>query len=430
MPSKLAVLRHYLLYRRRGRFSTREDVLRYQERAIRRQLDYVTAHTPFYRHLRGRPLADYPMMDKPLLLANFRELNTAGVGLDEAMDFALKAERTREFRPEFRGITVGLSSGTSHSRGVFLLSEEEKARWAGYVLANCLPGGLLERRTIAFFMRANSNLYESVSSSRIRFFFYDIYRDMEEHIRSLREHPPDILVGQPSVLLMLAEAVRAGKLSLRPGRVISIAEVLEAEDAALIQAAFGVPATHQVYQCTEGCLATTCDHGTLHLNEDIVRVDREPLDGRRFIPIVTDFTRRLQPILRYRLNDILVERAEPCPCGLPFTALEKIEGREDDIFVFPGRERTTVTVFPDFIRRCVLFAGDVTDYRVVQDGDGALHVYANADEGVCRRIREELIRLSEDRGFLLPPVSFGPYQFDPSRKLKRVERLSSQERNG
>ena len=70
----------------------------------------------------------------------------------------------------------------------------------------------------------------------------------------------------------------------------------------------------------------------LHLNEDIVYIEREYLDDRRFVPVVTDLERKAQPIIRYRLNDILVERKEPCGCGSPFLALEKIEGREDDVF--------------------------------------------------------------------------------------------------
>ena len=51
--------------------------------------------------------------------------------------------------------------------------------------------------------------------------------------------------------------------------------------------------------------------GTLHLNEDIVYIEREYLDDRRFVPVVTDLERKAQPIIRYRLNDILVEERNP-----------------------------------------------------------------------------------------------------------------------
>nr|MBT2175989.1 CoF synthetase [Streptococcus mitis] len=86
---------------------------------------------------------------------------------------------------------------------------------------------------------------------------------------------------------------------------------------------------HQVYQCTEGFLATTCKQGTLHINEDLVHIEKEYLDQEKgiFVPIITDFMRKTQPIIRYRLNDILIEKKTPCSCGSPFLALERIDGR-------------------------------------------------------------------------------------------------------
>ncbi len=65
----------------------------------------------------------------------------------------------------------------------------------------------------------------------------------------------------------------------------------------------------------------------MHLNEDIVHIQKEYLDeqSRRFVPIITDFSRTSQPIIRYRLNDILTEADKPCLCGSPYTAIERIE---------------------------------------------------------------------------------------------------------
>ncbi|WP_251207959.1 hypothetical protein [Acetatifactor aquisgranensis] len=111
-------------------------------------------------------------------------------------------------------------------------------------------------------------------------------------------------------------------MSITPRIVISIAEVPEWEDEAYLKRAFRLEVIHQVCQCTEGCLASTCACGTLHLNEDIVWIEREYLDGNRFIPIVMDFERKAQSIICYRLNDILVEKKSPCGCGSLFLALE------------------------------------------------------------------------------------------------------------
>ena len=83
------------------------------------------------------------------------------------------------------------------------------------------------------------------------------------------------------------------------------------------------PIIDQVYQATEGFLACTLVPGHLHLNEDIIFVEKEYLDERRFYPVITDFKRSSQPVYRYKLNDILVENPEPCSCGSHYTRIDK-----------------------------------------------------------------------------------------------------------
>ncbi len=359
MTDQLKVLKYYLYYKyilpRNPFLRDRKALKQWQGKKLEKHLAYVAGHAPLYRG--RRKLSSYPVIDKAFMMKHFDRMNTVRISRKEAEAFALRAERDRDFAPKLRGVTVGLSSGTSGHRGIFLVSDEEKVRWAGYVLAKFLPGSILESMDIAFFMRADSNLYQAVNSRRIRFHFFDIYRDMEEHIRRLEALQPRILVGQPSLLLMLGEQVERGALHISPEVLISIAEVLEGEDETRLKKVFRQKVIHQVYQCTEGCLASTCPLGTLHLNEDIVHIGRQYLEGRRFVPIVTDFERKAQPMIRYRLNDILVEREKPCACGSPFLALEKIEGREDDMFSFLDEQGREKWIFPDFIRRCVLFAG-------------------------------------------------------------------------
>jgi len=51
---------------------------------------------------------------------------TAGIRLEGAWKLALTAERMRDFSTTLHGLTVGLSSGTSGSRSVFLASAAER----------------------------------------------------------------------------------------------------------------------------------------------------------------------------------------------------------------------------------------------------------------------------------------------------------------
>lgn len=427
---KLTILKNYLNYKNK-KFKNRDALEAYQKKHIKKQLDYVASKSPFYKGYTGKPLSDYPIMDKKIMMENFNELNTVGIDKEEALAFAIDAEKTRSFSPTLKNITVGLSSGTSDTRGVFLVADKEKDIWAGYILSKVLYGSILDNVKIAFFMRANSNLYESVKSKNIQFEFFDIYKPINENLEKLVAFEPDILVGQPSVLLDVCEYVEQARTDstedvrdfqdkVKPKKVISIAEVLEDADKERIKKVLKVDVIHQVYQCTEGCLATTCEYGTIHLNEDIVHIEKEHIDDERFIPIITDFTRRSQPIIRYRLNDILVEQKEACPCGSCFTALRKIEGREDDVFVFDGEDKERVLVYPDFIRRCILFAGDVTDFRVVQQEDGNITIFIK-DMTQKEAILAEFRKLATDREFSLPEIDFLEYTFDKKKKLKRVE---------
>lgn len=451
MNEQLRILGYYLYYKYGLKFHSRAGLERWQGKKLRRHLRFVAEHSPIYRG--RRRLQQYPKVDKAFMMRHFGELNTVGIRRAEAEAFAVKAERERNFVPKLRGVTVGLSSGTSGKQGIFLVSEEERIRWAGYILAKFLPGSIFGTYSVAFFMRADSNLYQSVSSKRIRFYFFDIYQDMETHRRKLARIQPQILVGQPSVLLMLAREQEQGRLDLVPRRVISIAEVLEREDEERLKQIFKQEVIHQVYQCTEGCLATTCRYGTLHLNEDIVHIEREYLDEQRFVPVVTDFERRAQPIIRYRLNDILKERREPCRCGSPCLALEKIEGREDDVFYFQGKDGGQKAVFPDFIRRCMIFAegegeeqirsrgeekrrgkavqsSRYGEYRVVQEPEGRIAVYADLTERGQQRVREEFARLAEEQGWILSELVFQKYSCEPGKKMKRVERRRGAEDEG
>ena len=528
---QLEVLKFYLYYRyflpKSRCFRNRKALRRRQKRRLRRHLRYVAEHSPLYRGM--KKFSSYPVIDKAFMMEHFHRLNTVGITREEAEAFAVRAERERDFAPKLKGVTVGLSSGTSGHRGIFLVSDREKVRWAGYVLAKFLPGSILDSMDIAFFMRADSNLYQAVNSRRIRFHFFDIYRDMEEHVRRLEALKPRILVGQPSLLLMLGAEAERGNLHISPQVVISIAEVLERGDESYLKKVFRQKVIHQVYQCTEGCLAATCSRGTLHLNEDIVYIQREYLEGRRFVPIVTDFERKAQPMIRYRLNDILVERKQPCSCKSPCLALEKIEGREDDMFSFldeQGRERL---IFPDFIRRCILFAGvgqekreatgqpgqegtrkaasgqpgqegtrkaasgqpgqkgtrkaatgqpgqegtrkaasgqpgqdrdrretadpsefglakgergirrqtgssgesptdrkrkeSTWEYRVVQNPDRSITVYADLTEEEREAVVGEFRKLARDRRLVLPDIAFAPYDWEVGKKLKRIQRI-------
>jgi phenylacetate-CoA ligase len=106
--------------------------------------------------------------------------------------------------------------------------------------------------------------------------------------------------------------------------------------------------------------------GFLHLNES--RFLCEVLDpgslrpapqGTRGELVVTSLGRGASPVLRYRTNDIVIRRSEPCPCGRTWARLEGgILGRDDDMVNVRG-----VNVYPAAIEAVVRGFAEVVEFR-------------------------------------------------------------------
>lgn len=414
---------------RRLRFATRAALEAYQARKLATFQRWLTRRSVYFAPFKHTRLSAWPMMDKATMIAHFDTMNTAGLTWRKAMDVAIAAENSRDFTPAIGKITVGLSSGTSGQRGIFAVREAEKARWAGVMLAKALPRGLFAGERVALFLRANSNLYTTVRSRWLAFEFFDLFAPFEHHMSRLHAYRPSVIVAPAQVLRKLALAALSGELQAISGRVISVAEVLEPQDRALIRRAF--PDLHEIYQATEGFLASTCEHGVLHLNEEYVHIEPEWLDDarRRFVPIVTDFSRLTQPIVRYRLNDVLIARMEPCPCGRVTRALDGIEGRCDDLLKLVAPDGTAVTVFSDVVSRVLARSlPPAADYRLIQKSDAVLHLHAEADQDALETTRRHLEKIFLDAGADVSCLSWQLHAstppFDPRAKRRRIIRES------
>ncbi|MBF6589343.1 MAG: adenylate cyclase [Ktedonobacterales bacterium] len=428
---------HFIRARWRAAYLRGDALARYQERRARRIVAYASARAPFYRaHWAGHDLArwrELPTVDKELMMRHFETFNTRGVPREAAMAVALQAEQSRDFQSAVSGLTVGLSAVTSGHRGLFLASPEEQAGWAGTILARTLHG-FQGRLRVAFFLRSNSNLYERIGGLLIQFRYFDLMLPHAEAVAALNTFQPHIVVGPPSLLGFLAESRARGALRIAPTRLVSVAEVLEPQDRQRLEAIFAVP-VHQIYQCTEGLLAVSCARGALHMQEDLVVLQCEPLPGGdddRVTPIVSDLWRRTQPILRYRLNDVLRLDAAPCPCGSGFRVVHTIEGRCDDVCYFNDLAGGRRPFYPDTIRRMVLLASpDIADYQAVQERAGQLRVHLEALDGapfdvVAGAVRASVMATVARYDCRAPEVVVerGLAPIAPGAKRRRVRRLS------
>lgn len=421
---KFFIIWYYFLFRlRRKSVFSKKEVEKNQQRLIKKWRKNL-AQSSFYNVFQNADLQDFPIISKQEFMDNFDTINTVNITKKNALEIALKAEQTRDFAPMIHGITVGLSSGTSGNKGIFLANKRERAKWVAAVLDRVIGLEWSERK-VAFFLRANSNLYESVGSRLLKFRFFDIKSNMLNNVRQLIDYQPNILVAQPSVLREIAGYYYENNISIFPKKIISVAEVLEPEDKRFFEQVFQQK-IHQVYQCTEGFLAATCEEGNLHFNEDFLIIEKRYLDEnkQRFHPIITDLNRVSQPVIRYELNDIIHE-GKLCNCGRKTMTIEKIEGRSDDVFRFQNDD-FVATIFPDFIRRAVIMSSDdITFYTVIQRSDKRVDCYLefnNCDKQIIEnQVRTNLTQLFEHYHLNNITIHFlENYHIEKGQKLRRV----------
>ncbi|GAB1364168.1 hypothetical protein MASR1M32_34040 [Rhodobacter sp.] len=355
-------------------------------------------------------LQDLPVTDKAGLMAAFHRYNRAGITADQGWQ-AVASGRT------VRGLTVGCSTGTSGNRGLFVISEAERFRWLGSILAKTMADLLTRPQRVAIVLPRDTRLYHSARRLPwLSLRFFDVTAGPDHWRADLEAFAPTVLLAPPRILRHFAES----GFRLSPRRIFAAAEMLDPPDRPLIEGHFNLP-LDQIYMATEGLFATTCRHGSLHLAEDSIFFEFEPVGDGLVTPIVTAFRRETQIMARYRMNDLLRLAGTPCPCGSPLRHVTEVVGRMDDCFHLPGG----VMLTPDILRNAVLGASrSITDFRLIQNAPDQLELTLPPElaDPAAQAAAQAVAHLLTRRGTRATlTLTRAPLPLDPGRKLRRVE---------
>ena len=391
---------------------SRADFQRWQATALRRFLDRDLPRAPFYGKAPAR-LSDLPVTDKALLMARFDEFNIHGLTAAQAW-----AAQARDGRAG--ALTVGASTGTSGNRGLFVISEAEKYRWLGAILAKAAADLLWRGMRVAVILPQNTGLYDSARKSRlIKLAFFDLTLGPESWRDELEAFDPTVIIAPPKILRHFA----AEGFRLRPKRVFSAAETLDPVDRPVIENFFQRP-LDQIYMATEGLFAVTCREGGLHLAEDSVFFEFEPAGEGLVTPLVTAFRRQTQIMARYRMNDLLRLSKEPCRCGSPLRCVDEIVGRMDDVFRLTS-PNGPILVTPDVLRNAVLKADRrIDDFRLVQTASESIELGLAPtlpDDAAVAAHQAVRALLEIRKAAATITLVRTPLPLETGRKLRRVE---------
>jgi putative adenylate-forming enzyme len=380
-----AVADYWGLKRRFSHYTPR-DIARFQEKAVLELVRFSRQQSSFYqKYYQSYDLSNLkdfstlPTINKKMMMDNFDSLNTVGLRLQDVMSHALQKELAKDYLGYYEDrFVVGLSSGTSGNKGLYVTPRELTERISALFLARGgIPLKLLPFR-ILFLLRVFSQGFSDIAAPGIKLKYMSTMTPPEELVEAANHIKANLLMAPPSLLRILAPL--AEQLTTRPRQVVSYAEVLESEEKERLTASFGCPVV-EIYQTSEGPIGSACNHGRLHINEDLVYVELLNEDGRPIGPwersstmLVTNLVNRAQPLIRYEMNDIL-ELGGPCPCGSSFRTISRIIGRNDDVLWLQTAAGAKRALFPDLVSRWIITTSDlIREFRVQQTDPGRLSI--------------------------------------------------------
>lgn len=399
-------LSDYLLLNKNLYKLNETELKKIQERMLFETVNHALEHSSFYRELYGidrlRSMEDFykfPIINKTIMMENFNDLNTCGLDLSQVTEYAIEKEIAKDYSGYYLDeYVIGMSSGTSGNKGIYVTPKSLTKRLPFVFLARGgIPLKMLPFR-ILFLLRVFSQGFADINAPLINITYKSTMTDPEELIETINREKTNIIMAPPSMLRILIDF--KDRITVKLKLIMSYAEVLEKEEKDRLSKAFKVQ-IHEIYQASEGQVASTCKCGNLHINEDLVFVElydknNNPVTAPNITThrmILTNLINRAQPLIRYEMNDI-VELGENCPCGSSFRVISKILGRNDDVLIFKNSHGKVIHVFPDLFARWIITRfNSIREFKVIQFNTDKLEILIDipsCDDQQASQIRTDL----------------------------------------
>lgn len=381
-----------------------------QNGKLRKLLRFAWEHSSYYRAVFERagiteeqldtlPLSCFPTIDKQALLEHFDELVTVS---------DLKQENLREFdageaadRKPYQGkYHVVHSSGSTGKPGYFVYDEDAWSQMLLGIIRAALWGmsmpqilGLLMKRPRIVYIAATDGRYggamavgDGIDGVGAKQMYLDIKTPVAEWIRQIREFQPNIVIGYPSAIKILAQLMENGEVGLDAERVISCGEPLGTSLRTYLEKIFRTQVVN-FYGSSESLafgVETNPKDGML-LFDDMNVIEVE--NGVMYLTCLYNYA---QPLIRYRLSDRLTLKA-PEGGELPFTRAVGLLGRNEDVLWFEDGRGNREFLHPLAIEGFCIEG--LKDYQFRQTTKDTFEMFAETEHGASKeRIRQEMLQ--------------------------------------
>lgn len=178
---------------------------------------------------------------------------------------------------------------------------------------------------------------------------------------------PQTLLAYPSSLYQFAAFLSDNGLSPQwdLNGIISSAEMLHPHYRALAEIVFKAK-VHNRYGGREvGLIGMECAEGRMHINcRDLyLEIDSPDPYTEPGEILITQLNNYAMPFIRYRIGDVGMLSAEPCPCGNDLPVLAELLGRSTATF----RTRTGTLIHAGYFTRQFYGAKGVEQFQIIQE---------------------------------------------------------------
>jgi len=371
-----------------------------QEKKLRRLLRFAYEYSPYYRDafaqagiaekgLDTAPLSFFPTLDKAGLLSNFDRLITVSDLTQEDLR-RFDAEETADRKPYLGRYHVVHSSGSTGKPGYFLYDDQA---WS-QMLLGIIRGALWDMSMAQIlkllrdgpriaYIAATDGRYggamavgDGIEGLRCEQIHLDIKTPLSEWVRRLKKFQPNMVIGYPSAIKILAELVSGGKLDLSLTRIISCGEPLSPSLRQYLEESFGVSVVN-FYGASESlALGVETDPAEgIFLFDDMNIIERAA-DGV-YLTCLYNFA---QPLIRYRLSDSLT--FQPPAGRYPFRRAVGLLGRCEDLLWFENDTGEQEFLHPLAVEGFCIEG--LLDYQFRQTGNRSFEMLAETAPAVSR----------------------------------------------
>ncbi|MFZ6012211.1 MAG: phenylacetate--CoA ligase family protein, partial [Bacteroidota bacterium] len=336
-------------------FKERENYSRaqwhaYQTSELRKLLTHAFEHVPFYKAsfsaagFSASDLAKIELGDLPKLpMLEKEDLRRHGTG-------SLLADNRKPG-------SFFASSGSTGTPTSIYFSNEMHQRWsAGFEarirhwagVNNKMSRGMIGGRRVLPKGHDKPPYYRyNFVEKQVYFSAYHISpQTAAQYLQGIKKYKLDYMTGYAASNYFLARFIDELKLDAPPLKaVITSSEKLTPDMRQVFERVYHCK-SYDSYSGVEACgLISECEHGGLHLSEDIGIIEFLDELGNPAQPgapaemVCTGLLNFDQPLIRYRIGDMAVWTPEKCSCGRNMPLVKEILGRMEDVVVGKdGRE--------------------------------------------------------------------------------------------